>query len=97
MMEAMRYDEDHAGHVLSGSLMDYQIPRADDLLQFNFAKSATLCKMNPLGVKGVGEVANLGASGAIQNAISHLLSHETFVVLDGPATPFEVWKSLKYR
>ena len=95
LMEAVRFDEDDAGHVLSGSFMDYQLPRAADLPFFQLFKIETLCQTNPLGVKGVGEVANLGASGAIQNAISDMLSDAEFITLNGPATPHHVWKLLK--
>ncbi len=94
LMEAVQFDEDDAGHLLSGSFMDYQLPRAADLPFLQLFKFETLCQTNPLGVKGVGEVANLGASGAIQNAISDMLSDTDFITLDGPATSHRIWKSL---
>ena len=96
LMESMQFDEDDEGHVLSGSLMDYQLPRASDLPFFALEKHTTLCKTNPLGVKGVGEVASLGAPGAIENAISNMLGGGLkFVSLAGPATPQRVWRAIR--
>ncbi len=96
LMEAIRFDDEQSGQVLSGSLMDYQLPRAQDLPFIKLDKVPTPCKTNPLGVKGVGEVANLGAPGAIGNALSDLLSRAgRFVVIKPPATPFAVWSLLQ--
>ncbi len=96
LMESMQFDEDEEGHVLSGSLMDYQLPRAADLPFFKLEKHTTLCKTNPLGVKGVGEVASLGAPGALENAISDMLGGGLeFVSLAGPATPQRVWRAIR--
>ncbi len=97
LMEAVRFDERNNGQVLSGSLMDYQLPRALDLPFFKLDKLTTLCKTNAIGTKGAGEVANLGAPGAIQNAISDLLSQESFRVLTEPATPHTVWNILNSK
>ena len=97
LMEVIRFDERSIGQVLSGSLMDYQLPRALDLPFFKLEKLTTLCKTNAIGTKGAGEVANLGAPGAIQNAISDLLSQESFRVLTEPATPHTVWKILNSK
>ncbi len=94
LMESMQFDDADSGHILSGSLMDYQIPRAADVPFFQLYKYETLCKTNPLGVKGVGEVANLGAPGAIQNALSNMLSDTEFVSFEQPATQYRVWNWL---
>lgn len=95
LMEQIEFDEDDCGHLLNGSLMDYQIPRADDLPLFNLGKLVTLCETNPLGIKGVGEVANLGAPGAIQNAISDLLTNQGKQSPKTAATPFRIWQALR--
>ena len=96
LMECVQFDEAENGQVLSGSLMDYQIPRAQELPFVMLDKVSTLCATNDLGVKGVGEVANLGAPGAIGNALSDLFSRiDEFVVVDPPATPYAVWKLLR--
>ena len=94
LMESMQFDE--SGQVLSGSLLDYQLPRAQDLPFIVLDKVPTPCATNALGVKGVGEVANLGAPGAIGNALSDLLSEkDQFVVVKPPATPHSVWTLLR--
>lgn len=96
LMECVQFDDAENGQILSGSLMDYQIPRAQELPFVVLDKVSTLCATNDLGVKGVGEVANLGAPGAIGNALSDLLSrNDEFVVIDPPATPYAVWKLLR--
>lgn len=96
LMECIRFDDEQSGQVLSGSLMDYQLPRAQDLPFIVLDKVPTPCKTNSLGVKGVGEVANLGAPGAIGNALSDLLSRDgEFVVVKPPATPNTVWSLLQ--
>ena len=97
LMESVCFDEDDAGQPLTATLMDYQLPRADDLPFYRLAKIETLCKTNPLGAKGVGEVACLGAPGAIQNALSNLLSSDEFAMLDGPASSLRVWEILHRR
>ena len=94
LMESVQFDEQESGQILTGSLMDYQLPRAADVPFFNLEKFETLCKTNPMGVKGVGEVASLGAPGAIQNAVSNMLSEDRYVALDGPATPLRIWKAI---
>ena len=96
LMEVMQFDEDEEGHVLSGSFMDYQIPRATDVPFMTLEKLSTLCKTNSLGIKGAGEVASLGAPGAIENAISDMLSGGgKFRKLQGPATPKTMWRALR--
>ena len=96
LMESIQFDEDQTGQILSGSLMDYQIPRAQDLPNITLDKVPTLCTTNSLGVKGVGEVANLGAPGAIGNALSDLLSDGSeFIVIRPPATPHTIWSLLQ--
>ncbi len=96
LMECVRFDDEASGQVLSGSLMDYQLARAQDLPFITLDKMPTPCATNNLGVKGVGEVANLGAPGALANALSDLLSHPgEFVVVKPPATAYAVWKLLR--
>lgn len=98
LMECVQFDEAESGQILSGSLMDYQIPRARELPFLMLDKVPTLCATNDLGVKGVGEAANLGAPGAIGNALSDLFSRNgEFMVFDPPATPCAVWNLLRRR
>ncbi len=96
LMEIVRFDEDDDGQLLSGSLMDYQLPRALDLPSLTLDKLSTPCTTNAMGVKGVGEVASLGAPGAIGNALSDLLSTaQEFVVVKPPATSHSLWMALQ--
>ena len=95
LMESVRFDADEEGQVVSGSLMDYQLPRAADLPFFKLDKHTTLCRNNALGVKGVGEVASLGAPGAIDNAVADMLRSQNARPVAGPATPHQVWLAIR--
>ncbi len=95
LMESIEFDDSGSGQPVSGSLLDYQLPRAQDLPFIKLEKLPTLCKTNALGVKGAGEVACLGAPGAICNALSDMLSNESFVTFEKPATPFRVWQKIQ--
>ncbi len=98
LMESIEFDSEDRGQVLSGSLMDYQLPRARDLPFLKLDKLPTLCTTNALGAKGVGEAASLGAPGAIGNALSDMLTRgDDFVVVKPPATPFAVWTLLQKK
>ena len=67
LLENAVYDK--AGQLLSGSMMDYTMPRADDLPNITVGTEITLCTHNPLGVKGCGEVGAIGSPPAIINAV----------------------------
>ena len=97
LMESIQFDEQGSGQLLSGSLMDYQLPRADDLPFLKLEKLSTMCKTNALGVKGAGEVANLGAPGAVLNALCDMLSIEKFETIRPPATPHRIWQSIHHK
>ena len=68
LLEGCVYDKE-TGQLLTGSYMDYAMPRADDLPSFELSTNVTLCTHNPLGVKGCGEAGAIGAPAAIINAI----------------------------
>jgi carbon-monoxide dehydrogenase large subunit len=91
MLEACRYDPE-SGQLLSGSLMDYAMPRADDLVSFDLDMVRTDCTHNPLGVKGCGEAGAIGSPPAVINAITDAIGVRT---LDMPATPLKVWTALQ--
>ncbi len=93
-MEGVCYDEDETGQSLNGTLMDYQLPRAGDLPYFQLKKLTTESLTNPTGVKGAGEAANLGAPGALMNALSNMISTDKFVIVKPPATPFQLWQAI---
>ncbi|MBN9260207.1 MAG: xanthine dehydrogenase family protein molybdopterin-binding subunit [Hyphomicrobium sp.] len=88
MLEHTVYDEN--GQLITGSFMDYTMPRADDLPSYNVAMTTTPCPSNPLGVKGCGEAGAIAAPPALINAITDALGHEDIAM---PATPQAVWRA----
>ena len=94
LLEGCRYGED--GQLLTGSLVDYALPRADDLPHFNVELAAgTPCTHNPLGVKGCGEAGAIGSPPAVMNAILDALAPLGVSDLDMPATPYRVWEAIR--
>ena len=89
LLEHAVYDE--SGQLLSGSMMDYTMPRADDLPNITVGTEITLCTHNPLGVKGCGEVGAIGSPPAIINAIVDALKDYGVRHIDMPATPQKLW------
>ncbi len=87
------YDPD--GQLLTGSYMDYCMPRADNLPSFSVATNTTLCTHNPLGVKGCGEAGAIGAPAAIMNAVVNALSPLGIRDLAMPATAERVWRAIQ--
>lgn len=85
---------DGSGQVLTGSFMDYQVPRASDLPALNLIQRPTLSPSNPLGVKGCGEAGAAGACPALMNALVDALWPMGVRRLDMPATPARVWSAL---
>ncbi len=94
MFEQCRYDPE-TGQLLSGSFMDYRLPRAGDLPMFDFSTANTPCATNPMGVKGAGEAGALGAPPAIVNAIVDALAEFGVRHIDMPATPERVWRAIE--
>ena len=94
LLEETVYDN-NSGQLLSGTFMDYAMPRADNLPFFSFATRNVPCKNNPLGIKGAGEAGAIGAPPALINAIVDALHKEAGVRhVDMPATPRRVWDAL---
>src|ERR1019366_3293231 len=93
MIEHTVYDA-ASGQLLSGSFMDYALPRAEDLPDIEVELVEVPCATNPLGVKGAGEAGAGGSSPAVINAIIDALSPLGVTHLDMPATPERVWKAL---
>ena len=90
---------DESGQALTASFMDYFMPRADLVLDFKHELGpAVLCKNNPLGAKGVGELGTIGATPAVVNAVVDALAragrYDEAVKLQMPLTPAKVWKAL---
>jgi carbon-monoxide dehydrogenase large subunit len=82
---------DASGQLLSGSMMDYTMPRADDLPNVGVATHTTLCTHNPLGVKGCGEVGAIGSPPAVMNAVVDALRDYGVRHVEMPATPAKIW------
>lgn len=92
--EQVVYDAD--GQLLTGSFMDYGIPRADDLPDFaTHTDESQPCKINPLGAKGVGELGTVGATPTVINAIVDALRPLGVVDIAMPATPERVWRAIR--
>jgi carbon-monoxide dehydrogenase large subunit len=92
-MEGVAYDAD-SGQTLTGSFMDYTLPRADDLPCFTTATAETGESDNPLGVKGVGEGPTTGSPAAYMNAVHDALAQAGAGAIQMPATPLAVWRAL---
>ena len=93
LMEDIHYDD--AGQLLTGSFMDYAMPRADDFCTFELAANEVPTARNPLGVKGVGEAGTVGSMPSLMNAINDALSHIGAPNVEMPATAEKVWRSIQ--
>ena len=95
LLESTTYDE--TGQLLTGSYMDYAMPRAEDVPFYNVDYSCqTACTHNPLGVKGCGEAGAIGSPPAVVNAVldapnagGHKIAH-----IDMPVSPHRVWQAI---
>jgi carbon-monoxide dehydrogenase large subunit len=85
MLEQVKYNEN--GQLLSSSLLDYQIPQANDVPQFRTFRTETPTYANPLGIKGVGEAGTIGATPAIANAVADALAPLGIKASDMPFSP----------
>lgn len=90
LLERTVYDAD-SGQLLSGSFMDYGLPRADDVPDFTSLLTGQPSLNNPLGMKGAGEVGPIGAPAAVVNAVVNALDGRDF---DMPATPERIWRTM---
>jgi carbon-monoxide dehydrogenase large subunit len=93
LMEHTVYDRE--GQLLTGSYMDYAMPRAPDLPNFGFESQPQPATTNPLGVKGCGEAGCAGALPAIMNAVVDALSPIGIHHIDMPATPHRIWQAIR--
>jgi carbon-monoxide dehydrogenase large subunit len=92
LMEDIKFDE--AGQILTGSFMDYAMPRATDLPSYHVGSNPVPTKTNPLGVKGAGEAGCVGAMPAVANALVDALSVLGIRHVEMPATPEVLWKAI---
>jgi carbon-monoxide dehydrogenase large subunit len=93
LLEEAVYDE--SGQLLTGSFMNYTMPRAADFPFFKVGNHVTACTHNPLGAKGVGEVGAIGVPPAVINAILDALRPLGVTDLQMPATPEKVWRAIR--
>ena len=94
LMEDVVYDRG-TGQLLTGSLMDYALPRADDLPSFALGEHDVPTPTNPLGVKGAGESGTVGAAPAVIHAILDALAPLGAADIGMPATPERVWRAIR--
>ncbi|MGH7059289.1 MAG: xanthine dehydrogenase family protein molybdopterin-binding subunit, partial [Stellaceae bacterium] len=94
MLEHCVLDPD-TGQLVTGSLADYCLPRAEDLPAIEFAYNIVPCRTNPLGIKGAGEAGAIGAPPALVNAVVDALAPLGIDRLDMPLTPERVWRAIQ--
>jgi carbon-monoxide dehydrogenase large subunit len=92
-MERTVYDE--SGQLLTGSYMDYALPRAGDVVNISFRSHPVPATTNPLGTKGCGEAGCAGSLSAVMNAVLDALAELGVHHLDMPATPARIWAAIE--
>jgi aerobic carbon-monoxide dehydrogenase large subunit len=93
LMEDIHFDQE--GQLITGSFMDYAMPRATDMSAVEVKSNPVPTATNPLGVKGAGEAGCVGAMPAVANAIVDALSHLGIKHIEMPATPEVVWRAIR--
>ena len=94
LLENTHYDAE-TGQLVTGSLLDYCVPRADDLPNFStHTDETTPCKINPLGAKGVGELGTVGGTPTVMNALIDALRPLGVENIEMPATSERVWRAI---
>ena len=92
LWEGAHYDDD--GNLLTGSMMDYAIPKAEFLPKFELDKTETPTTVNPLGVKGVGETGTIASTPTVYGAVMDALAPLGVEQVDMPLTPERVWRAI---
>ena len=85
------------GQLVTGTFMDYALPRAEDIPEYILGHTVTPSPVNPLGVKGVGEAGTIGATPAIANAVLDALEPLGITHMDLPMTPERIWQAIKTK
>jgi carbon-monoxide dehydrogenase large subunit len=93
LLENAIYDDD--AQLMTGSFMDYTMPRADNVPSIHVGTEVTMCTHNPLGAKGCGEVGAIGSPPAVINAVVDALSEYGVRHLDMPATAGKIWSIIR--
>jgi carbon-monoxide dehydrogenase large subunit len=92
LWEGAVYDD--SGQLLTGSMMDYAVPKADDLPMFEVDRTTTPCPHNPLGVKGAGEAGTIASTACVANAVIDAIAHLGIRDLAMPLTPQRIWDAI---
>jgi carbon-monoxide dehydrogenase large subunit len=93
LMEEVSYDE--SGQPITGSFMDYALPRAGDIPLMTVGDHPSPAKSNPLGTKGCGEAGCAGSLATLVNAVIDALSEYGITEIDMPLTPERVWRAIQ--
>jgi aerobic carbon-monoxide dehydrogenase large subunit len=93
LMENIVYDA--CGQLMTGSFMDYAMPRADQFCALTLGENEVPTKTNPLGVKGAGESGTVGALSSVMNAVNDALARIGAPYVEMPATPEKVWRAMR--
>lgn len=92
LFEEAVYDE--GGQLVSGTLLDYALPKAHNLIFFETQRTVTPCPHNPLGVKGVGEAGAIASPATIVNAVMDALKPYSVTHIDMPLRPEKIWNAI---
>jgi len=92
LFEELVYDEE--GRIVNGSLLEYAVPHAQQLISFELAHTTTPTDVNPLGVKGVGEAGTIAATPAVVNAVMDALAPLGITNIDMPLRPEKIWAAI---
>jgi aerobic carbon-monoxide dehydrogenase large subunit len=93
LWEAAVYSDD--GQLLTGSMMDYAIPRAESIPRLELGMTETPTTVNPLGVKGIGETGTIASTPAVYNAVLDAVAPLGVKKIDMPLTPERVWRAIR--
>jgi carbon-monoxide dehydrogenase large subunit len=93
LWETAAYDTN--GQLLTGSLMEYAVPRADQLPSFEIDRTVTPSPVNPLGIKGAGEAGTIASPVAVANSVMDALSPFGITHIDMPLTPSKIWQAVQ--
>ena len=92
LLEGCVYSDD--GQLVTGSYMDYAMPRAEHIPDYSFDFTTTPCTHNPIGAKGCGEAGAIGTPAAVINALTDALRVAGVDNIEMPATPLKIWQAL---
>ena len=95
LYEYAAYDTN--GQLQSGSMMDYALPKADDLVSYETDRTVTPSPVNPMGIKGAGETGTIASTAAVANAVMDALAPLGITHLDMPLTPARIWAAMQKK